>query len=89
MKITINLEMPQTDSPYKSQVPALTPQERVRDALEEIMSGRESRREWSLVSKIYRDLVAKRNLNETEQNIKQMIEPVMAKFGYHGVSSEK
>lgn len=88
MKITLNIEMPSKDHYTPEACPALSPEEQVRDALDEILSGRDSKREWVFVSKVYKDLLSFHSPSEKQKNLINMIKPVMSKFGYHGTSAE-
>lgn len=65
-----------------------TVEEKVREALECIESGFESHVEWTMINKLYKDLIASPKKNERMQNIISMIAPILKKYGYHGVSSE-
>jgi hypothetical protein len=88
MKIHIELEMPEPGNSGPPKVDPLTPEERVRDALDEILSGRESKREWSFVNRVYKQLKCQKDPSEKAKNLIEMIEPVLSKFGYHGVSAD-
>lgn len=63
-------------------------EDQVKHALDCILSGYNSDVEWLLVNKLYKELKVQKKLTPRGQNIVKMIEPVLAKFGYHRVSSE-
>lgn len=68
--------------------PSLSVEDQVRDALECIESGYKSDVEWTMVNKLYRALKAKPKLSPRAENLMKMIEPVLAKFGYHKTTTE-
>ena len=89
-KILIELEMPAPPAPVQKQEPKErkpTIEEKVREALQCIESGHDSHEEWILINKIYKCL-KKKKLSERGQNVVNMIEPVLAHYGYFGVSSD-
>lgn len=62
-------------------------EERVRDAIECIESGYKSDVQWLLLNKLYTSLSKKPKLSPRARNIVQMIEPLLAKYGYHKVGA--
>lgn len=63
-------------------------EERVKHALELIDSGYKSDIQWIMINKLYKQLCEMKKPSERALNIKKMIEPVLAKFGYHKVAEE-
>lgn len=89
MKLQILVEMPHPAPEKTEKAPVgLSIEDKVRDALDCIDSGYDSRVEWLMINKLYSEL-QKRKQTPRVQNLRKMIEPVLAKFGYHGVSAEK
>lgn len=84
MKLLLKLEMPH-ETPHKEPVPNL--EDKVRQAIELVDSGYCSNVEWILLNKMYKQLCGMKKTPRVENLIK-MIEPVLAKYGYHKVSSE-
>lgn len=75
----------------RSSEPGVRPvsiEEKVKDALDSIDSGYKSDVQWIMINKLYKDLSARRGKSKRIDNLLNMIEPVMAKYGYHKVSSE-
>lgn len=64
-------------------------EDKVKAALECIDSGYDSNVEWSMINRLYRDLKALKKPNDRAKNLVNMIEPVLAKFGYFGKSGNK
>jgi hypothetical protein len=62
-------------------------EDRIRKCLENILSDRDSYEDWILVNKVYKQLCSMKKLSSRGRNIKNMIEPVLAKFGYYETSS--
>ena len=62
----------------------LSVEDKVRHTLDLIESGYCNHTEWVMLSKLYRALQQKKPTARI-QNLKAMIEPVLAKYGYHGV----
>lgn len=62
--------------------PRFTVEDKVRAMLELIDSGHESYTEWLTIQKLYDKLCSMKQTSRVK-NIKQMIEPVLNKFGYH------
>lgn len=87
-KIIIALEMP---SPEKSKAArpsaACSPEEKIRKSIELIESGYCSDTEWLMLNKLYKSLKQKKQTPRVK-NAMAMIKPVLAKYGYHDVSTE-
>lgn len=88
LKLILQVDTPPPAEKTAKAKPALSPEDRVRNALELIDSGHRSQQEWILINKLYKSLKSKKQTPRV-QNLIKMIEPVLAKFGYHGVSSGK
>lgn len=88
-KLVISLQIPEPQVARATPPPVKRPplEDQVREALELIESGNESRMEWILLNKIHACLKKKKKLSPRGKNIVKMIEPVLAHYGYHGVSS--
>lgn len=78
--------MPKEQYPVKSRETGI--EDDVREAIECIESGHDSVIEWKMINKLYKEL---RSMKKTPRvdNLIKMIEPVMSKYGLHGVSEEK
>lgn len=87
-KISLTIEMPHPTHPQQDQPQKLSVEDRVRDCLDSIMSGHESKREWTTVNSLYKELKGKSNPTARHKNLIAMIEPVLSHFGYHGVAGE-
>lgn len=88
MKISIMLDMPVPTTKGKDfaekKDPMLSVEEEVRAAIEAIESGHDSAVEWKTLNKFCRTL---RNRKDSRSvALLKMIEPVMSKYGMHGVS---
>jgi hypothetical protein len=68
------------DKPEEKYKPSL--EEQVRCLVDLVESDRDSSQEWKTLRGFYADLLKKK---ETDQirNLKNMIKPVLAKYGYH------
>lgn len=88
MKMIVSLEMPPAlAEPRQPLPPPVSVEEKVRDAMECIESGHPSQVEWLMVNKLYAALKAKKNPSPRMQSLIQMIEPTLAKYGYHKIAS--
>lgn len=88
MQIKIMLDMP-TPEAGKSKYPAKdekSVEEEVREAIEKIDSGHESYVEWKLLNKLAKELRSRKDAKS--KNLMEMIDPVLSKYGMHGVSEE-
>jgi hypothetical protein len=90
MKVQILLDMEPSMPKEKYPVPAneTSIEDDVREAIDCIESGHDSVVEWKMINRLYKEL---RDMKKTPRvtNLIAMIEPVMAKYGLHGVSEEK
>lgn len=87
-KIQIMIEMgpPEGPSKYPPREPPMSVEEQVRQAIDCIESGNDSYVEWKLLNKLADSL---RNSKKPRAvAIMKMIDPVMSKYGMHGVSEE-
>lgn len=88
MKIQIALEMPEPKAEKSSEkLLPLSVEDKVRSALDLIDSGHESRVEWSMINRLYKALCNAPKKNKRMQNLLDMIEPVLAKYGFSEVSA--
>lgn len=87
MKLQILIDVPPPVEKAKEAPCPMGIEDKVRDALELIESGHESHQEWIMINKLYKALCEKKP-NKRINNLKKMIEPVLAKYGLHGVSNE-
>lgn len=87
-QIILSLTMP--DGPAgEPPCPPVPVEEQVRDAIELIDSGHDSRREWEMITRLHAALSQKKSVTPRIQNLLNMIEPVLAKFGYHQAMPNK
>jgi len=63
-----------------------TIEEEVRQAVEMIESGHDSYVEWKLLNKLAKELRDRKD--PKSKNLMDMIDPVLSKYGMHGVSEE-
>ena len=61
-------------------------EEEVRQAIEMIDSGHDSYVEWKLLNKLARELRPRKDARS--KNLMEMIDPVLQKYGMHGVEEE-
>jgi Ca2+-binding EF-hand superfamily protein len=88
MKIQIML---QTEPPAPSKNKSIEKsdtsiEEEVRQAIEMIDSGHDSYVEWKLLNKLARELRPRKDARS--KNLMEMIDPVLQKYGMHGVEEE-
>lgn len=83
MKVSIQLEMPRTVREELRKSPCKSVEDRVREAIELIESGHDSRVEWHMLVGLYRQL-ASRKKTERVRNLMSMIKPTLEKYGYYG-----
>lgn len=91
MKLSIMLEMgppKEVAMPHKQDEKAPSVEQQVREAIECIESGHDSYTEWKLLNKLYGELRRKEKKSPRIKNLIEMIEPVLAKYGLHGVEEE-
>lgn len=86
--IQVGMPKPAEEKPAPEAPKKPTVEEKVRYALECIESGFDSHQEWIMLNKLYHDLMNMKNKNDRVQNLIKMIQPTLAKYGYHKVSSE-
>lgn len=93
IKLSISLQMPSASSlpdsgTQKHEECHKTPiEDKIKECLENIISDRDSHQDWILVNKVYKSLCSKKKLSSRGRNLKKMIEPILAKFGYFKTSS--
>jgi hypothetical protein len=84
-RILIQLEHPSPEETVQAPEP-VSIEDKVRDAIECLDSGYKSDIEWIMLNRIYGELINMRS-NSRIENLKNMIEPVLAKYGYHKVTN--
>lgn len=84
IRIMLEVTPPPAEKTSKAK-PAMSVEDKVRHALELIDSGYRSDVQWQMIMKLYKSLRTKKQTPRV-RNLIKMIEPVLAKFGYHGVS---
>lgn len=87
IRIMVDMSVPEPRKEYTDKACKLPVEDQVRDALENVLSGHESHRDWIMLNKLYAYIKSKKSPNKRMQNIIKMIEPVLAKFGYHKVEA--
>lgn len=88
-RIRIELEMPEPHAPSTNEDACAIPlEDKVRGMLERVESGYKSDVTWIALNKLYSKLQEMKS-NERIENLKEMIEPVLSKFGYHKVPARK
>lgn len=83
-KIMIEVGMPTPEVSNKPEIKCPPLEDEVRDALDLIDSGYKSDVEWVMINKLYAELCSLKNPSDRAKNLLNMINPVLAKFGYHG-----
>lgn len=87
MRIAVDICMPEPKAPStNANQLGLSVEDKVRDALECIESGYKSDVEWLMINRLYTSL-QKAKQSPRVRNLRKMIEPVMAKYGYHKVAT--
>lgn len=82
---TIIIRLESGGVPSKSEPVEKIPLEtRVRDMIDCIESGHESAVEWITINKIYKHLEGR--TDKKAKAILDMIQPIMSKYGQHGVA---
>lgn len=84
--VIVKVCMPEPGAESTQAAAPTSVEDKVRDALDLINSGYVSRVEWSMINKLYESIKGRKD--PRSQNLIKMIEPVLAKFGYHKVSTE-
>lgn len=87
MKLNIMLEMgpPEGECNYPSPENKPSVEDQVRDAIDLIESGHDSYVEWKMLNRLMSDLRGMSKKNQRVQNLIDMIDPVLNKYGMHGV----
>lgn len=92
IKVMLELPMPAPAPPpipqKKEESTAPSVEDRVKEAIDCIDSGHDSRIEWSLLTRLYKDLSNLKKPNDRARNLMKLIKPVLAKFGYFPGSKE-
>ena len=88
MKIQIMLqtEPPAPNKNKSIEKPDTSIEDEVREAIEMIDSGHDSYVEWKLLNKLAKELRPRKDARS--KNLMSMIDPVLQKYGIHGVSEE-
>lgn len=81
---TIVMVMPAPGQGAKAPAPGISLEAKVRDMLDSIESGHPSAQDWIAINKFYGTI--KDRTDTRSKALKKMIEPVMSKYGQHGVS---
>lgn len=89
MKVQIMLEMdpPAPGKSKYSEKPSSSIEDEVRKAIELIDSGHDSYVEWKMLNKLARELRTRKD--KRSKNLMEMIDPVLSKYGMHGVSEKE
>ena len=88
MKIQIMLqtEPPAPNKNKSIEKPDTSIEDEVKEAIEMIDSGHDSYVEWKLLNKLAKELRPRKDARS--KNLMSMIDPVLQKYGIHGVSEE-
>lgn len=87
IKMMLELDPPSSEKTKQSVVDeGPTVEEQVRQAIEMIDSGHDSYVEWKLLNKLAKELRSRNDARS--KNLMEMIDPVLQKYGLHGVSEE-
>lgn len=87
IKMMLELDPPSSEKTKQSVVDeGPTVEEQVRQAIEMIDSGHDSYVEWKLLNKLAKELRSRKDARS--KNLMEMIDPVLQKYGLHGVSEE-
>lgn len=87
-RIMLNIAVPEP-RPSASKSNGKSLEDQVREAIDLVDTGYCSHVEWLLLNKLYKSLCCLSKQTPRVKNLKAMIEPVLAKYGYHKVSSEE
>ncbi len=86
MKLQILLDMGLPPKQPESKQSKKSVEDKVREAIELVESGYCSHVEWLMLNRLMTDLKkSKQKKSQRVQNLISMIEPVLSKYGYHGV----
>lgn len=84
ISVMLQVGVPTHSTPTPAEKPQASVESAVREALDCIDSGHDSHVEWNMIRRLYREL-NKRKKTPRITNLIQMMEPVLQKYGYHGV----
>jgi hypothetical protein len=79
-KVKINLEI-LMDKEAPERLPKKTAEEKVKEWIEDVESGRPSRGQWCRLRRLFNCLANSKKLSPRGRLILEMIEPVMQKYG--------
>jgi hypothetical protein len=82
----LQTEPPAPNKNKSIEKPDTSIEEEVRQAIEMIDSGHDSYVEWKLLNKLARELRPRKDARS--KNLMEMIDPVLQKYGMHGVEEE-
>lgn len=85
MRLSIQLEMPPPEKSRRVPEP-MSIEDKVRDAVELCESGYCSDVEWRMLCRL-RDALREKKQTPRIQNLLQMIQPILNKYGYHDTVS--
>lgn len=87
LKVTIvnNVEQP---APPPRTTPHMTVEQKVQELMDMVDSGHESMVEWDVLTKFYRLLCGCKQTPRVV-NLKEMISPLLSKYGYYGIGPEE
>lgn len=87
-RILVEVGVP-TPGQYAENAPTIrkSVEDKVREAIELVETGYCSDIEWIMLNKLYKQICECKQPNNRMLNIKQMIEPLLAKYGYHRVEA--
>ena len=91
IKVLVEIGMPEPDAAScaaPQAAPQQTIEERVRNALDLIESGYCSHTEWLMINRLYKGLQERKG-NPRAEALMRMIEPTLAKYGYHKVTTNR
>ncbi len=83
VEIGMPTPLPTGPRPVKEAKPPV--EDQVRDMIDCIEAGHDSRREWATLNKLYTSLNAEKKKTPRVKNLMKMIEPVLSKYGFHKV----
>lgn len=84
VSVSVGLDMPKTRCAKEEG--KLSIEERVRDAIDMVESGHESRRDWEFLRRLNNAIMKKYNCgkcNERMLNILMTLQPIMEKYGQY------
>lgn len=88
LQIMLDMEPPakEKSAAYPSRDEQTSVEDEVKQAIEMIDSGHDSYVEWKLLNKLAKELRTRKDARS--KNLMKMIDPVLQKYGLHGVSEE-